>query len=110
MKQESLTQAAHAAVVLSGGIYGGNEVGFFQYINANAPGITVFIALASFCAAVTFYAFSYRKQQKTETNELRIKTLEEKQDSMDDHLIEIIVLLKTNGDNDEKTTKRNKNT
>lgn len=110
MKQESLTQAAHVAVVLSGGIYGGNELGFFEYVNTNAPGITVFIALASFFAAITFYAFSYRKQQKTETNELRIKMLEEKQDSMDDHLVEIIVLLKTNGNDDENATKKHKAT
>lgn len=102
MKQESLTLTAHSAAVLTGTIYGGNELGFFEYINANAPGITVFIALASFFAAITFYTFSYKKQQKTETNELRIKLLEEKQEQMDDHLIEIIVLLKTKGDNDEK--------
>lgn len=110
MKQESLTQAGHAAVMLSGAIYGGNERGFFEYVNANAPGITVFIAAASFFAAITFYTLSYRKQQKTETNELRIEMLEEKQDSMDDHLVEIIVLLKTNGNDDEKATKKHKDT
>jgi len=106
LKQESLTQAAHAAAVLTGGIYGGNELGFFEYININAPGITVFIALASFFAAITFYTFSYRKQQKTETNELRIKSLEEKQNNMDDHLIEIIVLLKSEGASNERKSKR----
>lgn len=110
MKQESLTQAGHAAAVLTGAIYGGNEQGFFAYVNANAPGITVFIAAASFVAALTFYALSYRKLQKAETNELRIEMLEEKQDSMDDHLIEIIVLLKTNGDSDEKDPKKRKTT
>ena len=110
MKQESLTQAGHAAAVLTGAIYGGNERGFFEYINTNAPGITVFIAAASFFAAITFYTLSYRKLQKAEANELRIEMLEEKQDSMDDHLIEIIVLLKTNGADDEKTSKRNKDT
>ncbi len=110
MKQEPLTLAGHAAVGFTAGISGGNKLGFFEYVNANAPGITVFIALASFVAAVTFYAFSYRKQQKTETNELRINSLEERQESMDDHLIEIIVLLKTNGNDDEKETKRLKNT
>ncbi len=108
MKQESLTQAAHAAAVLTGGIYGGNELGFFQYINANAPGITVFIALASFFAAITFYSFSYRRQNKAEENEKRIENLEGKQEQLDDHLIEIIVLLKTNGGiNDKIKSKRN---
>ncbi len=108
MKQESLTQAAHAAAVLTGGIYGGNELGFFQYINANAPGITVFIALASFFAAITFYSFSYRRQNKAEENEKRIENLEGKQEQLDDHLIEIIVLLKTNGGiNDKIKSKKN---
>ena len=109
MKQESLTQAAHAAVALTGGIYGGNELGFFGYINANAPGITVFIALASFIAAITFYTFSYIKQNKTQENANRIHSLEDRQEQMDDHLIEIIVLLKTSND-DEKTPKKRRNT
>ena len=98
MKQESLTQAAHAAAMLTGGIYGGNELGFFHYINTNAPGITVLIALASFIAAITFYIFSYIKQNKTVENEARINSLEEKQEQMDDHLIEIIVLIKSKDD------------
>lgn len=104
MKQESLTVIAHSAVALTGTIYGGNEVGFFEYINANAPGISVLIALASFIAAITFYSFSYRKQNKAEENENRIDCLEERQEQMDDHLIEIIVLLKS-GDDNEKNPK-----
>lgn len=92
MKQESLTLAGHAASGLTVGISGANKMGWFDFISANASGISVILGCCSLISAICFYIISYRKHTLADENK---KTLAFTKDALastdkklDNHIIE----------------------
>jgi len=107
LKQELSTQLGHIAVASTVTISGANEFGWFDYINANAGGFSVFIAMLSLFAALCFYAISLRKQNQNKL-EIEIMKLAYKDDH--DRLLREIsefkgLLIDKGKSNEERNTK-----
>ena len=103
MKQELSTQLGHVATASTVTIYGANEMGWFEFISANASGISVLIAGCSLFAALCFYAISLRKQN---LNKIEIEVM--KREYKEDRKLlisEIKDLLKNQGESNERKTK-----
>lgn len=114
MKQESLTLAGHAASGLTVGISGANKMGWFDYISANASGISIILGCCSLLCAICFYIVSYRKQGQADKNKIEIELIKQTyrsdHDELSKSISEIKDLLKPKGKDNEKPTKRRKNT
>ena len=112
MKQESLTLAGHAASGLTVGISGANKMGWFDFISANASGISIILGCCSLFCAVCFYIVSYRKQGQADLNKIEIdtmkKTYKKNHDQLAQSISEIKDLIKGNAN--AKITKKRKNT
>jgi len=104
LKQELSTQIGHGAVLLAVGTSGVNNISWFDWISANASGISVIIGICSFIAAVTFYTISYLKQSQASKNEIDISKINVKLESTDKHITEILELLTSKGKSNEKAT------
>jgi hypothetical protein len=83
LKQESLTLAGHAASGLTVGISGANKMGWFDFISANASGISIILGCCSLLCAICFYIVSYRKQTQADKNKVEIELI--KKTYRDDH-------------------------
>ena len=77
MKQESLTLAGHAASGLTVGISGATNLGWFDFISANASGISIILGCCSLCCAICFYIVSYMKLAQADKNTVEIRVIKE---------------------------------
>ena len=108
MRQELATQLGNAAVVVTASTAGATNLGWFQFISENSNGLSILLGFCSLFAALCFYAISLSKQSQATKNEIEIKLIKDKLEATDNHLIDILVLLK--GQANEEATKKRKNT
>ena len=87
-------------------------MGWFDFISANAGGISVMIGACSLFCAISFYIVSYRKQVQADKNkneiEAKKQTYKDDNEELSKSNSEIKDLLK--GDNNGKVTKKRKDT
>jgi len=94
MRQELATQLGNAGIVAATTAAGATNLGWFQFISENSNGLSILLGFCSLFAALCFYAISLSKQSQATKNEIEIKLLKDKLEATDNHLIDILVLLK----------------
>ena len=77
MKQESLKHLADGATISAVSTGAGNYLGWFGFINENAPGIGVLLSMFFGICGVVFYVISYRKATVADDNAKKIDQLAE---------------------------------
>jgi len=117
LKQESLTLAGHVASGFTVGISGATKMGWFEFISANASGISIILGCCSLFCAICFYVVSYIKLSQADKNTIEIEVIKEvhKHDhdkltqgmtSMSSDMHEIKNLLISKGGSNERKPKR----
>ena len=85
MKQEALQVVAHSATAAAVGTGAGNYLGWFSFINSNAPGIGVLLSCFFGVAGLIFYIMTWQKSTLADENK---KGLAKQESKLDDHITE----------------------
>lgn len=77
MKQETVKHLADGAVVSAGGMGISSYMGWFSFINENAPGIGVIISLIALIVGIGFNVYNSSKLTQTDKNKAEIDTIKD---------------------------------
>jgi len=81
MKQEVMQAVAHSATAAAVGTGAGNYLGWFAFINTNAPGIGVLLSCFFGVSGLIFYVLTWRKSTLADENKRELTKHGEKLDS-----------------------------
>ena len=70
---KALGDGAAALAVSTGTV---NYLGWFDFINQNAPGVSVIISFLAFVSAIIFYIVTYNKPDNSNKNSVKIMELQ----------------------------------